>query len=645
MKFALKIFLAAILMVSCSKDDEPALSSESELLSFSINEIDNDFVISSNNQVTTTMKDEQDLSNLTAIFEVSEHAKVYVGKTIQASGSSKNNYNDNLTYIIEAEDGTRTSYTVMISVKAKLTEFKIKELDNVQFTIDGFNITAIVAAGTNLKNLTAAYTITENSTLLKGTIPQVSGETKNDFDGPVVYTLTGENNDSKEYTVTITEEPNNLPIANAGLDKIAILNASSSTVEVILDASLSSDVEDPISAFEWKSEGNIIGTNQQSTVNLALGNHIIELTVTDSSGDSNTDTINVEVRMQGVYTPIDGNASFETINLYKNIANIANGSQFVFGQEFPMSFKLNSLRSDLSTSDCKDVVGDHPGVYGIDPHYMMYKSDEQKQVHINEAKYAYNNGSIVTFDFHQQSRTDHKIYLKDITTATDKSLMYDVVNNLNGSRDWFYGELDEVLDIINNDLGFPIVFRLFHEMDGDWFWWGKGGTNNSPQLYVEFYQLAVDYIKERTDLVLFGWTPNQKIDVSYYPGDTYVDVVGIDVYNPVKSNLKSNLIELSSFALDHGKVAVLSETGRVDYVNTNPTFWTSNILAAIEEGGSDVRIAWALAWFNAPWNSSQSDIYIPNSGSSSEVKNDFIAFYNSLTTMFQQEVLALDINN
>jgi hypothetical protein len=133
--------------------------------------------------------------------------------------------------------------------------------------------------------------------------------------------------------------------------------------------------------------------------------------------------------------------------------------------------------------------------------------------------------------------------------------------------------------------------------------------------------------------------------MSYYPGDTYVDVVGIDVYNPVKAVLKANLIELSTFALEHGKVAVLSETGKVDFVNTNPTFWTSNVLAAIEEGGSDIRIAWALAWFNAPWNSSQSDLYIPNSSSSNAVKEDFIQFFASPLTLFQQEINALNVYN
>jgi hypothetical protein len=645
MKLFLKTLCLFLLVTSCSQEDELLLNTESKLMSFTIKGMDNSFDVSSNNIISTLMKEEQDLSDLTAVFEVSENAKVYVGKTLQASGYSKNNFSNDITYIVEAENGVRTMYTVMINFEAKLTEFKIVELNNTQFVIDSLNITAVVPAGTNLKDLTAKFAISENATLNIDGTSQVSEDTKNDFSNPVVYTLLGASGDSKQYTVTITEEPNNEPVAVAGSDKIAIIVDGKSTVQVNLDAFASSDKEGPLSSYEWKMDGNVIGTSQQASIELALGNYTIELTVTDSSGATASDTINVEVRMQGVYIPIDPNATFETINLFNNIANIANGSQFAFGQEFPMSFQLGSIRNDLSTSDSKDVVGDHPAVYGIDPNYLMYKSAQQRQVHINEAKYAYSKGSIVTMDFHQQSKTDGKIYLRDISSETDKSLMYDVVNNLNGSREWFYDELDQVLNIVNDELGFPVVFRLFHEMDGDWFWWGSKSKNHSAQLYIEFYKLAADYMKERTNLVLFGWTPNQKVDMSYYPGDTYVDVVGIDVYNPVKAVLKANLIELSTFALEHGKVAVLSETGKVDFVNTNPTFWTSNVLAAIEEGGSDIRIAWALAWFNAPWNSSQSDLYIPNSSSSDAVKEDFIQFHASPLTLFQQEINALNVYN
>lgn len=644
MRLYLRTLFFAFLIVSCSQDSVN-LSDASKLLSFSVNGINNEFTISSNNTVEVNLSQQIDLSSLTAVFTVSPKAKVFVGNTIQTSGYSKNNYSNPVVFTVNAEDGTKSDYTVFINFEPKINSFKLVELNTIQFTFQNLGINATVPSGTNLKSLTADFTVVANCTLHVNGVQQVSGQTKNNFEQPVIYTLKKGTDVIKLYTVTVTQGQNNLPIADAGADKIAFLAGSNITSSVSLDGSGSSDVEGPIASYQWKSGSTIIGNTALVNLNLAQGLHTYELTVTDSSGATATDSVIIDIRLQGVYKPIDANATAKTINLYNNMASIANSSQFIFGQEFPLSFQLNSLRTSLNTSDCKDVTGDHPGVFGIDPHYMLYKTAAQKQTHIDEAKLAYANGSIVTFDFHQQSRTDNKIYFNDLTSDSDKKLMYDVVNNLNGSRAWFYGELDQVLGIINNDLGFPVVFRLFHEMDGNWFWWGTKATNHSSQLYIDLYRLATDYIKARTNLVLFGWTPNEKLAPSFYPGDAYVDVVGIDAYSPTASALKANLIELSSFATSHGKVAVLSETGKYDYVNLTPTFWTSDILAAIQQGGSDIRIAWVLAWFNAPWKSSQSDLYIPNSNSSTPVKNDFIKFKNDSKTLFQQEVKALNIYN
>lgn len=644
MKNLFKYLIIIIIINACSNKEEEIAPIQPKLISFSIKEISSNFNITEST-IETTLKDEQDLTDLTAIFKVSENTKVFVNGDFQTSGYSRNDFSNTVTYTLESEDGTKAVFLVSINLEAKLKTFKIVELSNVNFTISDLNITANVPSGTSLDNLTADFTLTPNSDLyINGTI-QESGETKNNFEAPIKYELKDASGEIKEYTVTITEDPNNEPVADAGFDKVLVLPQNNSLLKVNLDGSKSSDVEAPILKFEWQLNGSIIGNEAFITTELGIGIYAIQLIVTDTSGDTNTDIVNVEIKPESslIYLPIDANATLETKALYKNIATLANGQQFAFGQEFPMSFQLNNLRSDLSTSDCKDVVGDHPAVYGIDPHYMLYKGETQKQLHIDEAKYAYNNGSVVTFDFHQKSRTDGKVYYDAISTESDKSLMYDIVNDLNGSRSWFFDELDQVVDIINNDLGFPIVFRLFHEMDGGWFWWGTQATNHSPQLYIDLYKLATDYIKNRTDLVLFGWTPNQQIIEGYYPGDNYVDVVGIDVYNPVKVVLKENLIGLSNFALNHSKVAILSETGKTDYVNSNPTFWTSNVLAAIKEGGSDIRIAWALAWFNAPWRSNQSDLFIPNGNSSSQVKEDFINFFESPFTLFQQETSEINI--
>lgn len=533
-----------------------------------------------------------------------------------------------------------------VESEKKLLSFSIIELPNTPFTINSDNsITANVPSGTSLNNLTAKFELPSETSLYVGSTLQMSGQTKNNFTLPVQYDLNFKGEKNKKYTVTINSFPNNLPVANAGDDKFIILPKGTNNATVALDGSKSSDSEAPIVSYEWKNGNTLLGTTATLSTNLNLGTHTIVLKVTDTSGDTATDTVIVSITQQGVYTPIDNNATQETKNLFTNIATIANSDKFIFGQEFPLSFQLKSLDFDLNTSDCKDVTGDHPGVYGIDPHYMLYKTASQKQLHIDEAKHAYANGSIVTFDFHQQSKSDHKIYFNDITTSTDKSLMFDIVNNRNNARDWFYKELDQVLNIINNDLGFPIVYRPFHEMDGNWFWWGTQATNHSPQLYIEFYRLTVDYMRNKSNLILFGWTPNEKINTSYYPGDAYVDLIGIDAYNQNATTLKNNLIDLTKFATNHNKVAILSETGKGNYVNDAPTFWTSTILKAIQDGGSDIRIAWALAWFNAPWDSNQSNLFIPNSNSSTEVKDDFKKFYNSETTLFQNEVKALKVYN
>ncbi|NDP26538.1 MAG: hypothetical protein GZ087_03790 [Flavobacterium sp.] len=645
MKFIYRFLLLALLAVSCNNNDGP-LSSENKLTFFSLKEISDNFIISPSNKVELSLIEQTDLNYLTSLFTVSPKAKVFVGSTIQTSGYSKNDYSKPLVVDVIAEDGSKATYVIVISFGAKIRTFSIVELPNIAFTISkDFAITATVPSGTNLSNLTAKFELTDDTSIYVGPTVQLSEQTKNNFNQPLIYDLKLNGVNNKKYTVTITVAANNLPIAIAGDDKSVIMPNGGNSANVLLDGSKSSDIEGPIVAYEWKSGNTVLGTTATLNTNLTFGTHTIVLKVTDSSGVTATDTIIIEVKNQEVYTPVDTNASLATKNLFNNIASIANSNKFAFGQEFPLSFQLNSLDYNLSTSDCKDVAGDHPGVYGIDPHYMLYKSAAEKQLHIDEAKHAYAKGSIVTFDFHQQSKSDHKIYYNDITSSTDKSLMYDIVNDKNGSRAWFYGELDQVINIVNNDLGFPVVYRPFHEMDGDWFWWGTQATNHSTQLYIDFYRLTVDYVKSKSNLILFGWTPNQKLSTSYYPGDAYVDIVGIDVYSPNPASLKTNLIELSKFASDHKKVAVLSETGKQDYVNTAPTFWTSTILKAIEDGGSDIRIGWVLAWFNAPWETTQKGLYIPNSSSSTQVKDDFKTFYNSPKSLFQNEVKALKVYN
>ncbi len=635
----LSIFLLLIIALSCSKDD--VKSSEAKILSFSIKGLTENFSINSDNTVTTKVDSDKDLNNLTAVFTISEGATLFVSTKVQSSGYSKNDFNSSVVYTVKAEDGTQSNYTVSINKDGKILNYKIVELLNASFTIEDLKISAKVPHGTNLSNLTALFTLTDNAQLYVGGTLQVSEKSKNSFTQPLEYSLKDGSGETKAYIVTINEEKNIAPVAKAGADQNHSLFSPEGSKKVVLDASKSTDEDGEIVNYKWHEGSTLLGEGVKLQADLPLGKHTITLTVNDNFGLTHTDDVTITIQRMIAYIPIDVNATQEAKNLFNNLAKIAHSDQFIFGQEFPMSFKLNGTRNDLSTSDSKEVAGDHPGVFGIDPHYMLYKSAADRLLHINEAKYAHDNGAVVTFDFHQQSRYDNSIYMANITTAKDKSLMYDIVKDLNGSRTWYYNEIDQVISIINNDLNFPVVWRLFHEMDGNWFWWGSAATNHSKQLYIDFFKLTVDHIKNKTNLVLFAWSPNREFTADYYPGDNYVDIVGVDIYDTDGYNMQQTLIKLTNFSLEHNKIAVLSEVGRNKYINEAHDFWTKTILKPIKEVGSSIKIAWALSWFNAPWKSSQDDLFIPNKESSTKSKNDFIEFKNDKQTLFLEDVKSM----
>jgi beta-mannanase len=68
-------------------------------------------------------------------------------------------------------------------------------------------------------------------------------------------------------------------------------------------------------------------------------------------------------------------------------------------------------------------------------------------------------------------------------------------------------------------------------MNGDWVAWHR-----DPQLYVEKWRLLARLVRELAPNVALVWTPFFVGDDSvplerYYPGDDYVDWVGIIFYS------------------------------------------------------------------------------------------------------------------
>jgi hypothetical protein len=82
--------------------------------------------------------------------------------------------------------------------------------------------------------------------------------------------------------------------------------------------------------------------------------------------------------------------------------------------------------------------------------------------------------------------------------------------------------------------------RILHEFNGNWYPWCVVNNDRDPALFVKAYRHIHDLFKKQgTTNVKFVWCPNSmsvpqepwNFIVDAYPGDDYVDILGMDVYN------------------------------------------------------------------------------------------------------------------
>ena len=88
--------------------------------------------------------------------------------------------------------------------------------------------------------------------------------------------------------------------------------------------------------------------------------------------------------------------------------------------------------------------------------------------------------------------------------------------------------------------GEPILFRLGNEMNGDWCVYSSHHTSKDTEVFKAFYRYVYQIFKDAgADNVIWVWNPNGKAfpdfkwndELCYYPGDEYVDVIGMTSYN------------------------------------------------------------------------------------------------------------------
>jgi glycosyl hydrolase family 26 len=143
----------------------------------------------------------------------------------------------------------------------------------------------------------------------------------------------------------------------------------------------------------------------------------------------------------------------------------------------------------------------------------------------------------------------------------------------------------------------PMLLRWAWEMNGDWFEWG-----GDPGLFVQAYRRIHRIFRAGgADNVAFVWSPNWNSSPNtsanaisrYYPGDAYVDWVGVSGYNFYRES-PSTLFRPVVSAYGKRKPIIVTETAAIDFGAGSKAAWIKKLSAY---AGSTPSIG-AVCWFD-----------------------------------------------
>jgi hypothetical protein len=149
----------------------------------------------------------------------------------------------------------------------------------------------------------------------------------------------------------------------------------------------------------------------------------------------------------------------------------------------------------------------------------------------------------------------------------------------------------------------PLVIRLAHEMNGDWYPWGVGIPGNTAADYVAAYRHVHQVVTAAgARNVVWVWAPNL-IDADpsialapLYPGDDVVDWVGLSGYYTKSDDTFARRFSRTLLQVDAvapRKPILLAET------SVERTFNRSALIADLVNGIRSTPRMIGFVWFDA----------------------------------------------
>ena len=275
---------------------------------------------------------------------------------------------------------------------------------------------------------------------------------------------------------------------------------------------------------------------------------------------------------EGSIKPVTPNASPEANALLQFLYSIS-GKYTLTGQHNYPNTK------DASTRQAAKYSGKTPVIYSQD---WGFAEDGDKDSYlarpdtVEEVKRQHKLGSIITICWHAVPPTAYEPVtfrprrgkaappkLASVQGKLKNDEFKDVLTPGTELYDRWCAHVDTVAVYLKRlrDANVPVLWRPYHEMNGDWFWWGgRRGEHSTAALYRQMFDRYTNHHKLNN--LIWVWsvdrpsTPQRQF-ADYFPGSKYLDVVSLDVYgSDFKQSYYDDLLKLAD-----GKPLALAEVG------------------------------------------------------------------------------------
>lgn len=225
----------------------------------------------------------------------------------------------------------------------------------------------------------------------------------------------------------------------------------------------------------------------------------------------------------------------------------------------------------------------------------------------------WNMGGIPTYTWHWKVGEDTVFYTKDtypmngfnasgctegVKGTSESNTCFNYTKAFKGDKcqdidetSQEYKDIVADVDIVSGyfkqlqDKGIAVVWRPLHEASGGWFWWGTA----SAECYVQLYRLVFKRMVETNKLnnLIWVWNINtdpargydySALNAAWYPGDEYVDIVAVDIYDPLNDhNSAANYYNKIVSDVGTSKMIALSENGAIpdiDSIAEDKAYWS-----------------------------------------------------------------------